>query len=97
MDKRQLLKSKLYWDVKFTSQYFRVDKVYMYFIYSFFLVSIVDLISTYFVTPDLSNEGNTIKIKFNLNWLGFIAWILYSTLFWLSYYFFSIKIIWSSN
>jgi hypothetical protein len=44
--------------------------------------------STYYVTPDLAHEGNLIKLKYDLGWLGFLIWIVFSTLFWIVLYYF---------
>ncbi len=46
------------------------------------------MLSTYYVTPDLKNEGNPVVIKYNLSWLGFLGFISFANIFWIGLYFF---------
>ncbi len=54
----------------------------------FVCLSVLDMLSTYYVTPDLKNEGNPIAMKYNLSWLGFLGFIIFTNIFWIGLHLF---------
>ncbi|WP_132120329.1 hypothetical protein [Arundinibacter roseus] len=54
----------------------------------FFTLTVVDMISTYYVTPDLKHEGNPIVNRYNLGWISFLGFMLFTNIFWISLYLF---------
>lgn len=40
---------------------------------SYFLITVFDLLLTFFATPDLSLEGNPLVVNFKMDWFGLIA------------------------
>lgn len=51
-------------------------------------INIADICSTYYVTPDLSNEGNYWVQKYSLGWTGFLfVMIVYQIIYMVPYYY----------
>lgn len=40
---------------------------------AYFLITVADLLLTFFATPDLSMEGNPLVVNFKMDWFGLIA------------------------
>ena len=40
---------------------------------SYFLITVLDLLLTFFATPDLALEGNPLVVNFQMDWFGLVA------------------------